>query len=615
MEGKNGEVPGDDAFEGVAVEWTTDSDGLSLLPPLSYSASTPHTPFSRSAVVLGLSVLLVGRRAGNHSVQAQVRVAASAVFAEPSTVNYSITVEVVRPLSLCGPASFLLPFSGVARLPPFSQVGGTLDHRLLPADPSSTLPALVTLSRDATTVTARRPLSPSDAGDDAVLVVSSATAGEVQVTSITVSVRPLRQLTVSSIPLKRWLCVGEVHEVEVIAADGLGRWFDGEDGVGGEVEVRLSNRALLKAEVQRGGGKEAGRLGVVKLTALQHAQRGAAYSSVVVRLSLKGSVVAPIYLQLFVSLSPSSSCPSSPSAAQISFHYPLSYSTFPLKTAKRRDLTHRLHADLATALHVPLSTLRVVEVNPASQTVKAVLAPQGVSEARWHPHQWFLREGEQGVGGGVEGVVELARRLQAQVRDEKSLWRRKGSTGREVDAQRGVDVTAVPFDVDDSASPEAEQGSVWTDERDVDRWERTHDLPCTPSPSSSTSTASSSSPASPSSFPSSSPLLNSSTSSSTDADPYEAIALRIHESFQVSPASSSVQSAVAFVVTTAAMAVGGAYLVYWWMWRGKRMAPSFGLWLREALEWLVRGAPPLVVPVQGSAVGRSFRQETQALVG
>ena len=597
IEGKNGETPLDDVFDGVTVEWMTDGDGLVLLPPLSFTANGPGPAAASPPLsVFGYSVVIVGRKAGNHSLRAHVTVGASAVFPHASSANYSVTMEVVEQLSLCGPSSLLLPFSGVAPLPLLSHVGHSLSHRVIGANQSHIPhPPAVTVSADSTLVTARPAVSPSDVGDDAVVFLSSHAGGEVQVTSLTVSVRPLRQLTINSAaPLKRWLCVGDTHELDVLGADGLGRWFDGRDGSRGDLDVQLSHKGVVRAEVRKRKGEPAGHLGVVRITGLPHSLH-TSYTSVVIRVALKGSAEPPpIFLQLLVSPSPVLSCHSSPSAALISFHYPLSYSAFPLKTQKRRDLVHRLHSDLVAALDVPPSTLRIVSVDPAHQKVEVLLVPLLANTSRWHPHQWFLSDGQ---GSGNEAVLETARQLQAQVKEADSVWRRRGSTGRDVDPHQGVHVSAVPFNVDSSTPPSSDDTGVWTDERELEQWElRTHDS--TPSPPPATS--------SPSLFR----LHNQS-----EVDPYEAIAVRIQESFHTAPVTSSMQAVVAYTMTTIAMGVGGLWLLYWWTWRGQRLPPSFGLWLREGVEWLVRGAPLLVDPVKGQKVGQGLRQHAQALVG
>ena len=321
----------------------------------------------------------------------------------------------------------------------------------------------------------------------------------------------------------------------------------------------------------------------LRLTALAHGVK-AAYMSAVVRVALKGSTLSPVYLHLFVSPASAQRCPSSPSAALVAFHYPsLSYAAYPLKTQKRRDLAHRLQADLVAALDVPPSTLRLTAIDPVTQRVEALLTPPD-PRARWHPHQWFLGEG---VGGAGEAVVEKARGLQAQVKDAGSAWRRRGSTGREVDREKGVQVTAVPFSVD--ATPRAEADSVWTDEREVDQWERSHEGggPVSPPPASNAS----------------------------EADPYEAIAVRISESFEARGEGATVRGVVGYVATTLAMVGGGLWLLFWWRSRGQRFPPSFGLWVREGAEWLVRGSPVLVDPAQGQKVGQALKQQAQALVG
>ena len=597
VEGKNGEVPGDAVFEGVSVEWTSTSDGVAVLPPLSFGGAGAGPPSSSSSArVFGYSAVLVGRKAGNHTVQAQVTVGASAVFAQSSTVNYSVRVQVVTALALCGPSALLLPFSGFARLPSLSHAGPSVAYRVIAAsNASSTSPAAVSLSRDATTVVARAPLSSDDAGDDAVLMASSRAGSELQVSSLTVSVRPVKQLTVAGEPLRRSLCVGETHEVDIAAADGLARWFDGEDGIRTQLDVRVSNTALLKTQLGK-AGKEASKLGVLKLTALPH--RAVGYTSVVVRVSLKDSAVLPVYLQLFVSPLPTAACPKSPVAAQLSFYYPLSlsYSSFPLKTQKRRDLVARLHADLVHALDVAPSTVRIIRLDPATGQVDALLTPQE-GHSRWHPHQWFL--GAEGQTGSSSHVLELAHTLQAQLHDERSAWRRRGSTGLQVDVKKGVTVIAVPLDVDEPPNTDAEHSSsVWVDELEVEQWERTHEPP-SESPSAPSPTAS---------FPA---------HNASESDPYEAIALRIHESFQASAAYSPLRSLAAYVGTTAALVVGGAWMVYCWLFWGKQglSVPSFPLWLRETAERLLRGTPPLVVPTTAQQAGRILRQQARSMVG
>ena len=341
--------------------------------------------------------------------------------------------------------------------------------------------------------------------------------------------------------------------------------------------------------------------GLVRLTVLPHTQH-TSYTSVVMQVALKGTTTttpSPIYLQLFVSPSPSSSCPSSPSATLISFHYPLSYSAFPVKTQKRRDLVQHLHSDLVAALDVPASTLRIVSVDPVSQRVQALLIPLLLNSSRWHPHQWFLSDG-QASGSTGEAVIVTAQRLQAQVKDGASVWRRRGSTGRDVDAHSEVQVRAVPFDVDSASSASlSEDVSVWTDERELDQWDvRSADV----SPTAL--------------HPPTARPPSSHTANRSAVDPYEAIAVRIQESFHAEPVSSSMlQAMVAYGVTTMAMGIGGLWLWYRWTWRGQTFPPSFGLWVREGLERVVRGPSLLVDPVKGGKVGQGLKQHAQALVG
>ena len=175
VEGRNGERPDADVFAGVDVEWSADGPGLHLLPPLSYAAGAGGGGEGEGWPVFGYSVVVVGVIAGNHSLRAQVTVGASAVFPHASRVNYTVAVEVVEPLSLCGPASLVLPFAGRARLPPLSHGVRVvaLPHPQnttsapQPPPPSSTpLPALVSLTADATQVTARGRVGVDDAGDD-----------------------------------------------------------------------------------------------------------------------------------------------------------------------------------------------------------------------------------------------------------------------------------------------------------------------------------------------------------------------------------------------------------------------------------------------------------------
>lgn len=261
VEGSNGEVPGDAAFERVRCKWHTDSTAVELFPVLSQPGlSGPQTRL----VVDGFAVGVLGRRPGTFVITAKVSIAPpNGTSAKSHEFEQKMELTVMEPFQLHSPASLLLPY-GANALISTTWDNSELDvsYQVMTAacspNASACAPKNVVKVSERGLITSRK--APQSRGlidleEDAVILISTpgtSTSNLLtqpskmlpslhtqrsqtrQVLSVRVEVRAVSHLALTASPyLSGPMCVGSNLTVEVVLRDSLGRTFDSLEGWSG----------------------------------------------------------------------------------------------------------------------------------------------------------------------------------------------------------------------------------------------------------------------------------------------------------------------------------------------------------------------------------------------
>jgi hypothetical protein len=256
IEGLDGEIPGDPAFEHVHCEWHCDSTAVELLPPLTSDGLSDDDQSINGMVIRGFNVRVLA-----HSPSALAVIRANVTVRNPRNPRLhpgeasdwvqiqrfdpSLEVTVLEPLTILSPQQLLLPPGAVSEILTslHDSTGVIMNYSVLVAPTSCR--GGCQFNDQPITVDARGVVHakdkeelPSQRGDAVVFVRTVPAPGTRQTTyqtaAVEVAVRPVQHISLRAVEsLTGPLCVGSNVSVEVILRDELGRAFSSLEGWGG----------------------------------------------------------------------------------------------------------------------------------------------------------------------------------------------------------------------------------------------------------------------------------------------------------------------------------------------------------------------------------------------
>lgn len=441
LEGSNGEVPTDSAFEHIQAQWSVDSSVVELLPVL-------HSGVLRldNRPVDGYSIVLRGRRPGTFVITVKVNIERPEAETDlPRQFTYTYTMVVLEPLTLLSPAFLLLPHGASATIVTSLDSRIALTYQALDLCKTQSCIPIVTVD-DHGVVKARAPHTEAcdncvNADEFGMIVVSTPGADGFYVPSkhthmsqtkdlqsVLIEVRAPSHLALRiNLEPSGPLCVGSSRTVELVLQDRLGRAFhslEGWDATGLKIEVNHPEiAAIVEAEA---GRKALDVISVLNISALASND----HSSAVAKLWLANQPdVAPLYVR--IETAPPESC-----VAPIGFRVRLHMEDVPALSdeSARRDWEMKLLGEIAAALGTSLDRLSVAAVNPSLRFVDLDVAPARITQL--HEDQWHLAVHDS----SSRPPEQLFRELTTQLQDHLSVLR-QGAVAEKIRRVEQVEVS------------------------------------------------------------------------------------------------------------------------------------------------------------------------------
>eukprot|EP00455_Lapot_gusevi_P050301 TRINITY_DN7260_c0_g2_i12.p1 TRINITY_DN7260_c0_g2~~TRINITY_DN7260_c0_g2_i12.p1 ORF type:complete len:819 (-),score=343.89 TRINITY_DN7260_c0_g2_i12:261-2717(-) len=548
IQGANGEAPGDASFEWVDVEWDSDSNAVSLLPPLASTSEFPAAVLSaptvptaslpasqcptttHSRTYRGHSVRVAGRSPGRATISARIRVRAPGIT--PAYFEQKVEINVIEPLDIISARSVLMPFGSRSLITTTLDDVAALSYIAFPTD--NALLTSAHLRGGILSVDSRGLIRASTTPGTAMIVVSTNHTFGSQSSTVLVTVAAPNELAVASpTTFSGNMCLGSNLTMSFAVRDRLGRVFttlDGwlaTDGPASLLAFQLSRNDVVRVQKVVSPSSSVAVISSLLVTSLSE-------GTVVLRVWLANgnstspysstasdSTLQPLFLTFTVASA--AECTDSVDATRVSLRLLSDLNELAKSAFQRRLWENQFRQDVARSLEIPLQRVWLVSVNTRQRVVELEIIP---------------------AGSGASSPLVLAQHLLLQIADRLSpLY--KGSASSQVDSSYTPRISRIPFIVNDLSRGE----TSW--------YYEAHNQPISPSDTSAPSPSSSSSSipsttlpsgASSSSSPSSSSTSTSdSTSSSSPSIPSAPIPTPAEESSAMHP------TVVAFMVGLAGL--------------------------------------------------------------
>lgn len=420
LEGRNGEVPIDSAFEHINVQWTVDSQVVELLPVLH---SGTFRNENRNVVVEGFSIGVRGRRPGNFVVTAKIFIDQPETTSGNRAFEATLTMTVLDPLTLVSPSFLLLPHGASATIVTnLDNSGIGLSYQAIDLCKTKVCDQPIIRVDNKGNVRARGPhtreAEESVAADEFGMVVVETPGADgftvpskhthmsqtKDLVSVLIEVRAPSHLSlrVAANHHSGPLCVGSNRTVELVLRDRLGRVFHSLDGWDtSDLKIEVNHPEVASISEAEAGRKLLDVIAVLNISAV--GSNG--LSSAVAKIWLENQpYVAPLYVR--IETAALDSC-LAPTAIRARLHF----KELPSLTdsSLRKEWETKVVREIAGALDTPVDRINVATVSIPGRFIDVDLVPS--RSAKLHEDQWHLATQDTSSRSSVHLLAELEKQV------------------------------------------------------------------------------------------------------------------------------------------------------------------------------------------------------------